>query len=540
MPLDGVLLHRIIEQMQDAVPMRINRITQPSSHEFVFHCFAKKKYALFISTHPVFSRIQFTNLKLSQSVELTHLLSLFRKYLDGGIIQTIHQVGYDRVFELTIDHRDDMGVIRTYRLVIELMGKYANLILVDEDDRVIDSQKRLGSFENSGRSIVPGSDYTVPTDFNRKPFNEIVHGFDYNESLTKQFDGISPLLENEILYRLKSQSIDSIVDEISNTTSLYIHGKDFHCIQLTHLNTPFEAFELMEGLDHYYHDLQEQERIKAHTGDLLKSVRRELKRSKQKLPHLYLDYENATESEHLRLYGDLLYAYYADAPSGKSEVILQDFEGNDVTIPLDQKRNGKDNAKRYFIRYRKAKTSLSYILEQIELTEDRIEYLESVLTQIEQASVEDAKEIQEELSNHGFRFKVQKSRQTKKSKKPNYIVIQYDEETVIYVGKNNIQNELITFKLARKEDMWFHAAHTHGAHVMIKSPSLNEDKIRLCAHLAAYYSKGRYGSSVEVHYTQAKYLKKVPGKPPGFVSMSTHNSIFIDPDAQLVHAFVAQ
>lgn len=540
MPLDGVLLHQVIRKIQEIGPMRINRITQPSTHEFIFQCFAGKKQTLMISTHPVFSRIQISHLKHSNSIELTHLLTLLRKHLDGGIIQSVKQIGYDRIFEITIDHRDDMGVIQTYYLVIELMGKYANIILLDSTRHIIDAQKRLGSFENTGRAIVPGSLYSYPTSFERKKFPEIAQGFDKNLALTKQFDGVSPLLETEILYRLKAQSIDEILEDISSSSSLFIHGNDFHCIELTHKKSPFETFELMTGLDYYYHDLQEQERIKAHTGDLLKAVRRELKRNKQKIPTLYNEYETATDSEHLREAGDLLFAFHANQPSGNSSVTLTNFEGNDVVIELDPKRNGKDNAKRYFTRYRKAKTSLKHLEHQISLTEDRIEYLESILIQIEQASVADAKEIQEELSQNGFKFRNQKNRNSNTKKKPNYLTIHYDGDTTILVGKNNLQNELITFKLARNEDTWFHAAYTHGAHVLIKSPELDEAKIRLCAHLAAYYSKARYGSSVEVHYTKSKNLKKVPGKPPGFVSMATHQSIFIDPDLEVVNAFVSQ
>jgi predicted ribosome quality control (RQC) complex YloA/Tae2 family protein len=535
MPMDGILLNRIKTIIEDDIPMKINRITQPTEHEFLLQCFAGKRMNILISTHPVYSRIQITKQKIASTITNTHLLTQLRKHLEGGILQSIEQQGFDRVFTFNIDHRDDMGVIRPYKLIVELLGKYANVILVNQNDAIVDSLKRLGSFESNSRLIVPGAHYEPPHPQEKKIIDDLA-SYDRDAALRHQFEGVSPLLEKEIIYRLKTQEPNEIVSEIKESKSLYIYPNDFHLLELTHLHQKPSVYPIMEGLDHYYKDIQTQEQIKSHTGDLLKVIRRELKRANTKLPKLYEDLRNAENSEHLRQQGEILFAYAANEPSGMKSITLKDFEDQPITIALDPKMNGKDNANAYFKRYRKAKTSLSYIHEQIELTQDRIRYFEGLLQQTLQATLTDAQEIMHELMDSNLIRS--KKALVKKAKKPNYLTIRYDDETTIFIGKNNIQNEYLTFKLAKKEDMWFHAANTSGAHVIIKSPHLDETKIRLCAHLAAYYSQYRLASSVEVHYTPCRNIKKIPGKQPGMVSITNQKSIFIDPDEDYIHTYL--
>lgn len=542
MAIDGVLLHRITSLMNEDVPLKINKITQPSAHEFLIQCFAGKKRNLYISTHPVFSRIQWTATKSSTNLDQTHLLTLMRKHLEGGIITKIVQYGTDRVIDIHIEHRDDMGVIRPYKLVVELLGKYANVIIVNDHEVIVDALKRIMPFENQGRALVPGSHYTYPSQFDKKELSELAD-FDPNQALIQQFNGISPLLEKEIIHRLKTESAASIVDALQTSTTLYVYPHEFHIIKLTHLDTAYETYPIMEGLDAYYHDIQLRDRIKTHTNDLLKTLKRELKRANAKLPKLLSDYESAQDSEDLREYGDLLFAFASHEKSGQTAITLTDFTQNQVTIPLDPRFGGKENAKRYFKRYQKMKTSLQYLETQIDLTQKRIAYLEGLIVQTNQASVEDATEIQQELYdqkiiNPKMGKNNPKKHANKKKQKPNVMRIQYDDETVIYVGKNNLQNDYVTFKLGRKDDMWFHAAYDFGAHVLIQTPDLDEAKIRLCAHLAAYFSKSRLGSSVEVHYTPIRNIKKIPGGQLGLVSLSTHKSIYIDPDKKVIETYI--
>lgn len=537
MPMDGILLSRIVDLMNKETPMRINRITQPSEYEFLFQCFGKGRKTLYISTHPRFGRLQFTNLKASSNIDMTHFLTILRKYLDGGTITKIHQKGHDRIMIIEVDHRDELGVIRPYQLILELMGRYANLILVGDDGKIIDATKRMGSFESSDRAIVGGAPYTFPDSFEKKDIENLSKEDKYL-SLRKEYEGISPVLEQEITKRLDSEKPEEILNKIFNSETLFVYEDDYHILELTHKNKDFKTYPLMDGLDDYYKDLLNLERIKSHTGNLMKVIRRELKRTKSKLPKLYTDLENAENSDHFRMMGDLLFAYHANAKSGIKSVTLQDFEGQDIEIELDEKLNGKDNANKYFTRYRKAKNSLSHLEHQIEITENRIEYLERVLAQTEIASVEDAQEIKQELIEMKFLRESKKDKKQKKSKRPNYKVIEYDENTTIFVGKNNLQNDTITFKLGKKEDLWFHVSDTFGSHVLLKTNEVDDEKLKLCANLAAYYSDARNSSNVSVSYTEIKNIKKIPGANPGTVRFSTHKSLVINPDLDLIQTYL--
>lgn len=539
MPMDGILLSRIINNIEKELPLRINRITQPSTHEFVFQCFGSGRHSLYISTHPSYGRIQFTQLKSSTNLNATHFLTLLRKYLSGGTLKSITQEHYDRSFILEIDHRDDMGVIKTHKLIIELMGKYANMIIVNDQNIIIDAQRRMGSFETESRAIVPGANYTEAPSFNKDRIENLTKE-DMYESLRTKYDGVSPILEEEITHRLKTIEAKDIINELLNSNTLYVYEKDYHIIELTHLNKECKTYPIMDGLDFFYIDLLEQERIKVQTDNILKTIKRELKRAKSKLPKLYKDLENNENSDHFKEKGDLLYAFHADAPSGLKNTSITSWDNTIQTIELDEKLNGKQNANRYFIRYRKAKNSIHHLEKQIDLTENRIAYLEGLITQTTQASVEDAKEIQEELIEAGIlKLKKTKDKQKqKKNKRPNYLVIDYDENTTIFVGKNNIQNDVLTFKVAKKEDLWFHVAHTHGAHVIIKTDTMDDNKLSLCANLAAYFSNARDGSNVEVQYTEVKNIRKIPGQQAGMVRFSSHNSTYITPDFDLIKPYL--
>lgn len=541
MALDGVVLHAIVASIQKEIPLKINRMTQASDHEFFFNVFNGKKFNLFISTHPQFARLQLTDTRPGTNLDQTHILMVLRKHFSGGIITKIEQVGFDRVVILDVEHRDEMGVIQTNQIILELIGRSANMILLNQDKKILDATRRSGGFESTQRSIHPGSPYEAPEQFHKKPFTEL-STYSEDSYLRSQFDGISPLLENEIHYRLEQgQSIESILEETLSSSQLYRYQNDYHVLELTHLKSPAKVEPIHIGLDRYYADIQSQARIKDHTGDLMRQVKRELKRSVKKLPKLETDLEAALDCEHLRLYGDILYTYGYTLEPGAKEYQGEDFESNPITIPLDPRFNATVNAQRYFKQYNKAKTSIQYLTDQIHETKMRIDYLNNLELQLEQATVEDAKEIATELEDAGILKKSKKKpKQQNKKAKNNYIHIKYDDVTDIYVGKNNIQNDTITFKLAKRDDMWFHVANMAGAHVLLKTDHMDEAKQRLCCQLAAYFSAARQSSSVEVHYTQVRNIKKVPKGPLGLVSISTQKSMFIDPDEDYLLTYLPQ
>lgn len=538
MPVDGILLGQITSNIKDRIPLKINRITQPSQHEYIFQCFSKGRHNLYISTHPRFGRVQFTHLKSSSNIDLTHFLTILRQHVDGGIIQDIEQVGDDRIIIFTVSKRDDMGVIQEVKLILEVFSRYVNLVLIDEDNTIIDASRRMGSFESENRAIVPGATYAYPPSFDKKRLEDLTKE-DMVTSIRTQYEGVSPILEKEITHRLKTQDPRAIVKSIRESNTLFVYDHDFHILELTHLTKPFKTYPLFEGLDTFYKDLLIEERIKAHTGNILKSLNRELKKSNKKLPKLYRELDAAENSDHFKDYGDLLFAYHADGASGLKEVTLNDWENNEVTIPLDVRYNGKENANLYFKRYRKAKNALDHLMHQIEDTENHIEYISRLIAQTKIASVDDAKEIHEELIEMGLiRHNQKKKAQPKRKKRPQYLVIEYDANTQIFVGKNNLQNDALTFKVGKKEDLWFHVAATFGAHVLLKTDDVTDEKLDLCANLAAYYSDAKHGSNVEVNYTAIKNIKKIPGATPGTVRFSTHKSVIITPDYETIKVYL--
>lgn len=537
MPMDGILISRLVETINEACPLKINRITQPTQYDFIFQVFGKKRQKLLISTHPLYNRIQFTETENKPNMELTHFLSILRKYLDGAIIHGIKQSGLDRIVTISLSYRDDMGVIQELKIVLEMLGRNANMVLIDTNDSVIDAFRRTGNFQNNQRVIAPGALYEMPESLNKTNISELSIT-DKNHSIRQKYEGISPVLEKEITQRLNHQNPEEIVNILLNSNEMYVYDNDYHVLKLTHLDKPYQTFSLMEGLDAFYEELAEKERLRFYTHDIMRVVKRELKRANSKLPRLLDDLDTAHHSEHLREKGELLLSYHTQAKSGLKSVELSNWDDEIVSIELKEHLNGIQNANDYFKRYKKAKTSLQYLEKQIEITQDRINYFTSLKNQTEMASIEDALEIREELENEGL-IRKQKRKQSK-SKRPNYIVVEYNPSTTIFIGKNNIQNDQITFKLAKKEDLWFHAAHTFGSHVILKTDKVTDDLMELCAIFAAYYSKSRDSQNVEVHYTKAKNLKKIPGGKPGMVRMSQFQSLFVSPDKNIIDAFVKQ
>jgi len=536
MALDGLLLHKISQELSELVPIKINKCSQVSEHEILFHIRSQNKnYKLMISTHSQYNRINLTTEDYQSPINANNFSMILRKYIDSGHIVSIKQVGLDRLLDLEIVAYDDLTDRHVYHLYVELMGKYANVVLV-ENNRIIDALKRIPPFENNVRTIFPGSEFTYPTVFDKKdPFTQDT--FDENESLSKQFHGFSPLLSREFIYRIKHhETFKDIMNELKNSNQLYYYEKEnqFHCIELKHLNSTYSTYPLMRGFDViYYHD-QEKERIKEQTGDLYKVVKKELNKNISKLKKLNDTLEDAIDCEKYRIYGDLLYAYSYQFKNKMESVDLCDFETNEmIHIPLDIKYDVKYNAKKYYQKYKKSKTAQIEVSKQIELCEKEIEYFQLLQVQLDYASFEDAKEIRAELEKNGYLRAQKNIRKSKKNELPHFITLEY-KDSKIFIGKNNIQNDYLTFHHARKSDTWFHALDYHGAHIILQCEELNEDNIRTCAMLASYYSQGKNSSSVPVAYTQIKNLKKAKGKAIGQALMNSYKTIYIDPDEKTV------
>lgn len=548
MALDGIVLHTLCRQLQYAVPCKINKIHQISNTELLFHLRTRsEKKNLLISCHSLYNRINFTTRSYPTPEEPSHFVMLLRKHLEGGVILSIEQGGLDRYLTMEISLRNELGDRQFRRLYVELMGKYANVILVDETGRILDALKRIPPFENNKRTIQPGAQFTLPEQFEKQnPF--YATGYNQDIPLHQQFEGFSPLLGKEIDYRLRqSESFFDIMQQLQESDVLHLTSTpqetQFHLLSLTHLLSPTKSYPVMEGMDVLYYHKEEKDRIRQMTGDLFKFVRKQLKHYRQKLPKLFDALKEALDCEKWREQGDLLYAFGKDIAKGTPKVSLTSFDQTQkIEIQLDVRLDGHGNAKKAFQKYNKGKKGQEHLLEQIDLCQKEIEYFEGLEQQLEIANFDDAREIREELASLSYMKPLQSKMRRKKKVKalPSITSIFLSNGVMLRFGKNNLQNEALTFKVAHKQDLWFHAKDYHGAHVIVECEEADEQTIRSAAMIAAYFSKGRYSSSVPVNYCPVRSLKRIPGAKPGMVSLGSYKTIYIDPDESFVDSLLAQ
>lgn len=540
MAIDGIVLRQLTKELSTLLPAKINKIQQLSDTEILLqlrtHAGAKK---LLISTHSVYNRINITELHYTSLDAPGNFVMLLRKQLDGGIIRSLHQEGLDRILHLEIEARNELGDIHQKHLYFECMGKYANLVFVDEEGKIIDALKRIPPFENNKRTIHPGARYVLPQPHLDKVDPFTCDSIDSQTTLTKQLHGFSPLLSDEVLHRMHNgESFKTIMEQLDRSYNIYISDIQskmaFHILPLTHLTDTWRSYPLMKGLDVIYHEKEEKVRIKQQTGDLYKVVKQELHRNQSKLPKLRDSMNEALDCEKYREFGDLLFAHMGSI-AREPLVSLPSFsDDTTVTIPIDMRYDIKQNANKYYQKYHKAKRAQEYLQEQIARCEKEIRYFEAMQIQLEQASIADAQEIREELiRQHYMKENKGRSRKKKPAAQPHYECFRF-HEWKIYVGKNNLQNDYVTWKLARKEDLWLHVKDLHGAHVIITGGAPDEQLLRDAAMLAAWYSSGRYSSSVPVNYCPVKQLKKIPKTKGSFVSMNHYKTIYIDPDPKRI------
>ena len=529
MALDGITLYKVKEDLIKYLPIRINRIGETSKTEVVFNVHTNnERYNLVMNFHSNYNHLCLSKRAFSSYTDPSTFIMVLRKYLLNGVIYKIEQFDYDRYLLMHIRARNELYDEKEYLLSVELMGKYANLILVGDDNRIIDALKKIPPYENTRRTILPGAEFILPDKQNKAdPF--ITADIDFSQSLVKQLQGFSRLLEDEVRFRLESSSFEEIMDLIAKSHSLYLHRKndsyDFHIIPLSHLYAEYIEMDIQSGFDEIYKEDDEKERIKNISDDLYKVVKRQIKHYDSKISKLQASLEEALNLQGDKACGDLLYTCEDLDRKGLKEITISDFEGNAQQIRLDPKLSIKANANKYYSTYQKKRKGKVYIEEQIEIAQREKEYFEAINEQLNIANYTDALDIKDELLRYGYLKKQQKNI---RKKKVNLYQVKVDGYTITF-GKNNVQNSFLSFEYAHSNYTWFHAKQYHGSHVVVDSDKPDEKIIRICANLAAYYSKGRYSSSVPVDYCLIKELKKVKGARAGFVTFRNYHTIYIDP-----------
>ncbi|MGB3261560.1 Rqc2 family fibronectin-binding protein, partial [Paenisporosarcina sp.] len=537
---------------------RISKIHQPNSQEIVLHIRAAGKNSrLLISIHPSYSRIHITNEAIDNPSEPPMFCMLLRKHLEGGFISSITQLEMDRVIILRVESKNEIGDDMVRELHIEIMGRHSNVILIDPvRNLILDSLKHLSPSVNSYRTILPGQPHIAPPkqdkvnpyEVDEASLNALLETDDVSKTILSQLAGFSPLQAKELAFRLANSNLDkfeayrTFLEEFnqSSPTGTYVENGNkaiFSSNKLAHIDGEtihYESLGLL--LDKVYFARAERDRVKQQAGDLERWLQNELDKLKLKMKKLAKEKANAEKLETFQLHGELLMANLYTLEKGMTEaqvVNYYDEENAVITIPLSPRKTPVENAQSFYTRYNKAKTALLKTQQQMDKTKDDIDYLEMLQQQVLQASPQDIEEIREELAEQGW-MKARISKKKKKVVKPTPENFVSSTGLPISVGKNNKQNDYLTFKIANKSQTWFHTKDIPGSHVVIHDTDPDETSILEAAGLAAYFSKARDSSSVPVDYTEVRHVKKPNGSKPGFVIYFEQKTVFVTPSEDLV------
>jgi predicted ribosome quality control (RQC) complex YloA/Tae2 family protein len=550
MSMDGCFIRRLgTELHQDLMSGRLNKIYQLSRTDFLF-VVHKNGIALqwFFSLSPQAPRTHLTAKSYDKPASPTGFVMLLRKYLEGGIIREIGSVNDDRILKTVIDIRNDFGEKITYFLIMELMGKSANLLLTEIDGTIIDCHKRVSPFDGQQRAFLKGLPYEVPRD-NKIPPSDSLAIADFFER-TKTVDepmlvdsirGLSPLSAAYLVRKMETERLGPketfermMAEPIRPTEGIWGGKSRFYWFDLFPEGEKRFFSSLSALLDEVFFETGQKERTLQVSKQILQLAKREYEKNKDKLEKLTRELEEAKNGHIQRIYGDTVRQYSDSIQKGDDQLKAFAFELNqEVVIPLDRLLTPNQNAMAYYRRYKKSRQAVGHLETQIRLTRQQIDYFDLLLTQMETASLNDLMEITEELKKNGYLSSVKPKKNS--LRKPNYDVYFTGDGVEILVGKNNLQNELITHQLGKPTEWWFHTKDIPGSHVLVRSSDpLSENTVRVAANLAALHSKARHSSSVPVDYTLVKWVKKIPGVPGSFVTLSHQKTIYIDPDPGLI------
>ena len=547
MSFDGFFLHHMVEELRsELLNGRIQKINQPFEQELVLQIRSNRKsHRLLLSAHPVFGRIQLTESTFENPAQPSTFIMVLRKYLQGAVIESIEQIENDRIVEITVSNKNEIGDHIQATLIIEIMGKHSNILLVDKSShKILEVIKHIGFSQNSYRTLLPGATYIAP------PSTEALNPFTIKDeklfeilqtqeltakNLQNLFQGLGRDTATELEKQLLNDKLATFRNFFGQETKPCLTDKSFSCVPFsTKIEGHFSS--LSQLLDVYYKDKAERDRVKQQASELIRRVENELQKNRQKLKKQEKELLATENAEEFRQKGELLTTFLHQVPNDQDQVILENYYTNQpITIALDKALTPNQNAQRYFKRYQKLKEAVKYLTDLIEETKATILYLESVETVLNQAGLDEIAEIREELIQTGFIRRRQREKIQKRQKPEQYLAS--DGKTIIYVGRNNLQNEELTFKMARKEELWFHAKDIPGSHVVISGNLNPTDEVNTdAAELAAYFSKGRLSNLVQVDMIEVKKLNKPTGGKPGFVTYTGQKTLRVTPDPEKIQS----
>lgn len=577
MAFDGIVISNLTYELNtNLVGGRISKISMPEDNELIFTIKNNAKtYRLLVSASASLPLVYLTDVNKPAPKVAPAFLMLLRKYIGTAKINNIFQMGLERILCFELEHLNELGDLSHKRMYIEIMGKHSNIIFTDENNKIIDSIKRISANMSSLREVLPGREYFLPEELKKKDllntkleeFIEILKSKEYplSKSIYMNFAGISPLIAEEIILRasLPSQApstslgeleythlfhtIQNLLEDINThnfTPNIIYKGEE--AIEFSSINLysyegkeyKKESFDSVSKMLYDFYSSREAFVLnRQKSSDLRRIVNTALERASKKYDLQEKQLQDADKKDIYRVYGDLLNTYGYSLKGGESSFTTENFYDNnkEITIPLDKNKSAKENAKKYYDKYAKLSRTTKALSEEILKTKNDMEHLQSIQTALEVSSDDESlSQIRQELVDFGYIKKHSSAKKQKITSHPYHYISSdgYD----IYVGKNNYQNEELTFKVATGNDWWFHAKGIPGSHVILKSNNEEELPDRAyeeAAALAAFYSKAKDADKVEVDYIQKKNIKKVAGAAPGFVIYHSNWSMVATPKANL-------
>lgn len=577
MALDGISIHALVDEFNNQLLNgKINKISQPEREELLITINTQNgNKRLLISANASLPFIYITDENKPAPATAPGFCMLLRKHIGAGRIIEIQQMGLERAIRFKIQHLNDMGDITFKYLYVEIMGKHSNIIFCNEENMILDSIKHVPSSVSSVREVLPGRDYFIPAQEGKINPLESTEDYFKNQVLKKSnsiykalissFIGLSPTITNEICYRA---GIDSdaacaslfdehkdrlykafieLIDDVKNNKynfNIYINPANNEPVEYAPIELKMyqdmsaNSYETMsEILVQYYAKRNKYTNIRQKSSDLRKIISNHIERASKKLDLQSKQLKDTEKRDKYKIYGELLHTYgYEAKPNDKSITVINYYDNKELTIPLDPDLSASDNAKKYFDKYAKLKRTAEALDTYIEQSKTELELLKSIETALNIAETEtDLADIRRELSDHGF-IKKHTGNKKEKSKKSKPLHFVDDNGFDIYVGKNNYQNDELTFKFATGNDWWFHTKKIHGSHVIVKTngKELPDSTYEHAAELAAYYSSGRDTDKVEIDYLQKKNVKKPASAVAGFVVYYTNYSMVVTPTLEHV------
>lgn len=570
MAFDGITVANIVNELNKVLLNgRINKIAQPETDELLLTIKTPSgQKRLAISASASLPLIYLTDENKPSPMTAPNFCMLLRKYIGNGRIVQIAQPGLERIINFTIEHLDDLGDICQKTLIVEIMGKHSNIIFCNDKGMILDSIKHVSAQMSSVREVLPGRTYFIP-DTTQKQNPLTVSDSDFRHALLTKpmslgkalyssFTGISPVVAEEIchlagidsditakdcsedilshLYRQFSYYFEQVAQRAFHP-AIYYDGKvpkDFSAIALSHYAS-YETVSydsISEVVRTYYASKDAATRIRQKSADLRRVVQTSLERNCKKYDLQLKQLKDTENRDKYKIYGELIHTYGYNIPEGSRSMEAFNYYTNEtITIPLDPLKTPSENAKRYFEKYNKQKRTFEALTDLILETKDEITYLESISTALDIARSEnDLIELKEELIETGYIRRKFTKKKVKINNKPLHFIS--SDGFHMYVGKNNLQNEELTFHFANGNDWWFHAKGVPGSHVIVRTngDELPDSTFEEAGRLAAHFSKNKDAEKVEIDYIERKHIKKPNGSKPGFVVYYTNYSLIIDSD----------